>query len=105
MRQDGSLRRLVWLSFPSNLLADLMALFNVTVNSSTRMLAAAINEYLHNLLPERSSIEISIDVALELLLRVLACRRRKFTTSVQPAKAYEDESVIMSGPHSQWPKS
>ena len=32
-------------------------------------------------------------------------RRRKFTTSVQPAKAYEDESVIMSGPHSQWPRS
>ena len=31
--------------------------------------------------------------------------RRKFTTSVQPAKAYEDESVITSGPHSQWPKS
>ena len=26
-------------------------------------------------------------------------RRRKFTTSIQPAKAYEDESVIMSGPH------
>ena len=32
-------------------------------------------------------------------------RRRKFTTSVQPAKAYEDESVIMSRPHSPWPKS
>ena len=30
-------------------------------------------------------------------------RRRKFTTSVQPAKAYKDESVIMSRPHSQWP--
>ncbi len=26
-------------------------------------------------------------------------RRRKFTTSIPPAKAYEDESVIMSGPH------
>ncbi len=26
-------------------------------------------------------------------------RRRKSTTSIQPAKAYEDESVIMSGPH------
>ncbi len=26
-------------------------------------------------------------------------RRRKITTSIQPAKAYEDESVIMSGPH------
>ena len=32
-------------------------------------------------------------------------RRRRFTTTVQPAKAYEDESVIMSRPHSQWPKS
>ena len=26
-------------------------------------------------------------------------KRRKFTTSIQPAKAYEDESVIMSEPH------
>ncbi len=26
-------------------------------------------------------------------------RRRKFTTSIQPAKAYEDESVMLSGPH------
>ncbi len=26
-------------------------------------------------------------------------RRRKFTTSIQPAKAYEDESVMMSWPH------
>ncbi len=25
--------------------------------------------------------------------------RRKFTTSIQPAKAYEDESVMLSGPH------
>ncbi len=26
-------------------------------------------------------------------------RRRKFTTSIQLAKAYEDESVMVSGPH------
>ncbi len=26
-------------------------------------------------------------------------RRRKFTTSIQPAEAYEDESVMLSGPH------
>ncbi len=34
-----------------------------------------------------------------LFLVALRRRRRKFTTSIQPAKAYEDESVIMSGPH------
>ncbi len=30
---------------------------------------------------------------------MLRRRRRKFTTSIQPAKAYEDESVMLSGPH------
>ncbi len=32
-------------------------------------------------------------------VRLALRRRRKFTTSIQPAKAYEDESVMMSGPH------
>ncbi len=26
-------------------------------------------------------------------------RKKKVTTSIQPAKAYEDESVMLSGPH------
>ncbi len=30
-------------------------------------------------------------------------QRRKFNTAIQPAKAYEDESVMLSGPHRQWP--
>ncbi len=31
----------------------------------------------------------------------LQWRRRKFTTSIQPAKADEDDFVMLSGPH--WP--
>ena len=30
-------------------------------------------------------------------------RRRKFNTSIEPAVAYENESVFMSGPVQQWP--
>ncbi len=30
-------------------------------------------------------------------------RRKKFTASLQPAKAYEHGSVMMSGPVWQWP--
>ncbi len=43
----------------------------------------------------------AVDVVDEKIMRKAALRRRrrKFTTSIQPAKAYEDESVIMSGPH------
>ncbi len=42
--------------------------------------------------PDKVQIELYYEQPLPM-------RRRKFTTSIQPAKAYEDESVIMSGPH------
>ncbi len=36
---------------------------------------------------------------LKYLSVVLLRRRKKFTTSIQPATAYEDESIMLSGTH------
>ncbi len=45
------------------------------------------------------AVGVIVDWKPSLTDAIESSKRRKFTTSIQPAKAYENESVMLSGPH------